>query len=327
MRIFFVHSGNESFVRLDRDLLSEAFDVHDFHAIHKFPRGFLRYLRGLRESDVLFCWFASWNCFWALLLARLFQKPSILIIGGYDLANLPEANYGHQRGGPGKWVSRAAMQLAKVLVTNSVYSQQEAETNAGIPAHEIRVIYHGVSDQFGEIPAVPREQMALTVGNVEWPNLKRKGLETFVRAAASLPDVQFVLAGAWKDDSIDHLRSMATTNVSFTGYLSETDLIDLYKRASIYVQASLHEGFGMSLAEAMLAGCIPVVTQAGALPEVVGEYGFICETGYLDAIEKSIRCALDAPAENRIQVRDHILTSFPLAKRKQALTCLLQSLE
>ena len=50
-------------------------------------------------------------------------------------------------------------------------------------------------------------------------------------------------------------------------------LNDYYRRASVYVQASAHEGFGLSVAEGMLAGCIPVTTRAGALPEVVGDVG------------------------------------------------------
>ncbi len=108
----------------------------------------------------------------------------------------------------------------------------------------------------------------LTVGNVDRPNLQRKGLEPFVRAAALLPGRRFVVVGAWLDDAIEQLRAIAPPNVTFTGRLSDAQVQDQLRRAAVYVQASLHEGFGMSLAEAMAAGCVPVVTRAG--PMVAG---------------------------------------------------------
>jgi hypothetical protein len=69
------------------------------------------------------------------------------------------------------------------------------------------------------------------------------------------------------------LRQAASPNVEFLGFVSDEELFSLYARASVYVQASMHEGFGLSVAEAMSAGCIPVVTRAGSLPEVVGDVG------------------------------------------------------
>lgn len=318
-RIFFVHSGNETFVRLDHELLSQSFVVDDFYASRKFPVEFPRFWRGVKNLDVVFCWFASWNSFWALVLAKLLGKPSVLVIGGYDLANLPETDYGHQRGGLGKWVSRAAMRLAKVRFTNSFYSQKEAQTNAGIPPEKVRVIYHGMPDPFGAIPVNPKERMALTVGKVDRPNLLRKGLEPFVRAAAYLPDVQFTLVGAWADDSIDYLLSIASPNVVFAGRVSDEELLEYYRRASVYVQASLHEGFGLSVAEAMLAGCIPVVTKAGSLPEVVEDQGLYCESNSPDAIARSVRLAFEMPALDRSQIRQRILAEFPMEKRGKAL--------
>ena len=118
-----------------------------------------------------------------------------------------------------------------------------------------------------------RERIALTVGVVDRPNLERKGLRSFVQAAAHLPDVAFVLAGRWDDAAADELRDHAPPNVTLTGWV-EQDVLNWHMRdSSVYVQASAHEGFGMSVAEAMLAGCIPVTTRAGALPEVVDELG------------------------------------------------------
>lgn len=317
-RIFFVHSGNETFVRLDHELLSQSFMVDDFYASRKFPAEFPRFWRGVKNSDVVFCWFASWNSFWALWIAKILRKPSVLVIGGYDVANLPQAGYGHQRGGMEKYISRVAMRLADVLLPFSHYSQKEAAFNAGVKSEKMQMIYIGVPDSFGELPS-KKERMVLTVGKVDRPNLLRKGLEPFVRAAAYLPDVQFVLIGAWADDAIDYLRSIATSNVVFAGRITDEDLLEYYRRASVYVQASLHEGFGLSVAEAMLAGCIPVVTKVGSLPEVVGDQGLNCESNSPDAIARSVRLAFEMPALDRSQIRQRILAEFPMEKRGKAL--------
>ena len=224
--------------------------------------------------------------------AKLMGKPSVLVIGGYDLANMPDIDYGHQRGGLRKWISRRAMRSASCLITNSQYSRSEAARNTTLSEEQVRAVYHGVPAPFKALPQGARERMALTVGNVDRGNLKRKGHEAFVRTAALLPDVNFVLAGAWADDAADYLRSIATPNVTLTNRLSDEELCDYYRRASIYVQASLHEGFGMSVAEAMLAGCVPVVTLAGALPEVVGDSGVLVDTPAPSAIAAAIEKAL-----------------------------------
>jgi glycosyltransferase involved in cell wall biosynthesis len=324
MRIFFIHSGNETFVRIDRALLGESFNVQEYHAARKFPAGLWKFVRGVSECDVLFCWFASWNSFWALLLAKLAQKPSILVIGGYDTASLPEAGYGSQRGGLEKWVSRWAICMATVLLPFSDHSLDEAQRNAGTDPARMQRIYLGVPDPFGALPPEPPERMALTVGNVEWANLKRKGLEPFVRAASHLPDVQFALVGAWKDNSINYLRSIASPNVLFAGRVNDDELQAYYRRASVYVQASLHEGFGLSVAEAMLAGCIPVVTRAGSLPELVGECGLFCESTSPEVIAGQIRSALASSPADRARARERILTGFPLEKRKK---CLMQAIQ
>ena len=318
-KMLFVHSGNETFVKLDREILSEFAVVNDLFAQRKFPAGFGQYWLGVREADIIFCWFASWNSFWTLLFAKLFKKPSILVIGGYDIANLPESDYGLQRGGIGKWVSHSAMKLATELITNSYYSQGEVEQNARITSKNVKVIYHGVPDLFGSMPSMLKERIALTVGKVDWPNLKRKGLEPFVRSAMYLPDIQFILVGDYADNSIEYLRSIASENVIFTGRASGEELINYYQRASVYVQASLHEGFGMSCAEAMLAGCIPVTTRAGSLPEVVGDCGFYCNSPEPSDVARTIVAALNTSQSVRQKARERILSYFPMEKRKKEL--------
>jgi len=166
----------------------------------------------------------------------------------------------------------------------------------------------------------------LTVGNVWQENLLRKGLLPFVQAAAHLPATKFMLIGKWYDDSIETLRRVAGPNVEFTGFVSDERLVDLYQRASVYVQASLHEGFGLSVAEAMLAGCIPVVTRKGALPEVVGDAGVYAASNDPLDVAVAIRRALTLDGSARQRARERILTQFPVERRRKALYALVDQL-
>jgi glycosyltransferase involved in cell wall biosynthesis len=127
-----------------------------------------------------------------------------------------------------------------------------------------------------------------------------------------------VLAGAWQDDAISVLRTVATPNVNFTDWLEPQALAVLFQQASVYVQASLHEGFGLAVAEAMAAGCIPVVTRVGSLPEVVDDCGVYVEPEP-QAIANGIQIALESSPDQRRRARDRILNQFPVSKRRAAL--------
>lgn len=261
-----------------------------------------------------------------IVFAKLLGKPSVLVVGGYDVAKIPEIGYGHQRGGLKKWVSRWTMNSATQVLAISCFSSNEAQCNASIPKERVLTLHIGVPDPFERLPQSPRSRLILTVGNVDRPNLRRKGHEPFVRTAALMPDADFVLVGAWKDDAIEYLRSIATPNVTFTGRIDDQKLLDYYRRASVYVQPSLHEGFGLSVAEAMLAGCIPVLSRLGALPEVAGEHGVFVDQPSPESLAQAIETALNYPDENRALIRQHILTKFPVEQRAWRLGRLIDSL-
>jgi glycosyltransferase involved in cell wall biosynthesis len=323
--ILFVHNGAAQFVRLDLEELRKRYRVTECYLRSRWVNP-VTIWRQVRTHDLIFGWFASWHTFLPLVFARLSGKPSVLVVGGYDVANMPQIGYGHQRGGLKKWVSRWTMRLATRLITFSNYSGDEAERNASISKEQVSTVYIGVPDPFVSLPQGQRGRIALTVGNVDRSNLLRKGHEAFVRTAALMPDVNFVLAGAWQDSAVDHLRAIATPNVTLTGWLSDEALGDYYRRASVYVQPSLHEGFGLSVAEAMLAGCVPVVSRVGSLPEVTGNSGIFVDTPAPAAIAKAIAEALTYPEEARAPIRQRILDEFPLERRGLLLEQLIRPL-
>jgi glycosyltransferase involved in cell wall biosynthesis len=331
MSILFVHNSLTKFVQTDLEILQEHFPVRELALTSRWlpVRAIWQAVKG---SRLVFGWFASWHTLLPLYFARRLNKPSVLVIGGYDVACRPEIGYGHQRRILPRIISRACMHLASQLMTNSYYSQAEAELNAGIPAARLQVIYHGLVDPFGSLPVKPVPPTILTVGNVEQDNLLRKGHLAFAQASRLLPEFPFVIAGRIKDRAGEQLKQAGGPNLRLADWLSQADLNDLYRQASVYVQASQHEGFGLSLAEAMLAGCLPVVTRIGALPEVAGETGVYIDSPTPESamvvtpqsVAGGIRQALSLPPDARALARQKILDDFPLEKRRQALIHLVE---
>jgi len=316
-RVLYVHSRKASFVAIDREILAERHEVEDLYQPGRVPNP-LKVVRGVLRADVVFGWFASWHTFFPITLAWLLRKPSVLIVGGFDTANMPDIGYGYQQGGIRRAASLWIMRRARRLVTNSEYSLSEIEHNTPIPPERVRVVHHGVPDPFGDEPGA-KEREALTVGAIHHTTLVQKGQLPFVEAARLVPDVTFTFAGKWLDDSVEQLRSRAGENVRFTGWLSDDDLHEAYRRAAVYVQASRHEGFGLAVAEAMLAGCVPVVMNVTAMPEVVGDAGVLIESQDPPAVADGVRRALELGPGAARRARERVLTAFPMERRREGI--------
>ena len=315
-RILYVHSRKASFVAIDREILAQRYEVEDLYQPGRLPNP-LAVIRGVLRADLVFGWFASWHSFFPITLAWLLRKPSLLVIGGFDTANMPDIGYGYQRGGLRRLASRFIMRRAGRLLTHSQYTLSEIERNTSIASERVTVVHLGVPDPFGELPAGPKERLALNVGAVDRTTLVQKGQIPFVEAAAQLPDVRFVLAGKWLDGAVERLRELAGPNVELTGWVADDELHELYRRAAVYVQASRHEGFGLAVAEAMLAGCVPVVVDVTAMPEVVGDAGVLIPSQ--DGVAEGVRRALDAGPGAGRRARERIRSAFPLERRREAI--------
>jgi glycosyltransferase involved in cell wall biosynthesis len=315
-RVLYVHSAKASFVAIDREILAERYEIEDLYQPGRLPNP-LTVVRGVLRADLVFGWFANWHTFFPITLAWLLRKPSLLVIGGFDTASMPDIGYGHQRGGLRRWASRWIMRRAGRLLTNSDYSLSEIARNTPIPRERVTVVHHGVPDPFGELPSGPKERLALNVGAVDRTTLVQKGQIPFVEAAAQLPEVRFVLAGKWLDGAVERLRQLAGPNVELTGWVADDELHELYRRAAVYVQASRHEGFGLAVAEAMLAGCVPVVMDVTAMPEVVGDAGVLISSQ--EEVAEGVRRALDAGPEARRRARERIVSAFPMEARREGI--------
>jgi glycosyltransferase involved in cell wall biosynthesis len=310
-----------SFMQWDFDILSMEFDVrlvnacfnvHDLQGTAKTPYSLIT---GVAWADAIFCWFASREAFWAIALSQIFKRKAAVAVGGADVTTIPELRYGAALHKTKRFYSTYVLDRATRVLPDS----KDAEKGAlGLvnDASKVTLVYLGIDvEKFRS--SGPKKDGVLTVGVVNHSNLKRKGLETFVKSAAYLPHLEFVLVGRFADHSIDYLRSIAPKNVRFTGLLPERELIRCYQEAKVYVQVSAHEAFGVSLAEGMACECVPVVTDKGAIPEVVGDTGMYVPYGDSAATAEAIKHAMES--QNGGAARQRIKTMFSFEKRREAL--------
>lgn len=324
MEICFVGDLSSTFVERDYKILQEHFDVTVIEP-PSTKAGWIKYpfnvRKKVKESDVVFGWFAGWHTAPAIHYAKHYGKRSILVAGGYDVVYLPEIDYGAFNSLRDMIPAKYTLKNADLIISVSKSNQMELLKRIN-PKKNV-LVYNGVPVEDFYPGKKDKKDIAITVGGIKHSNLKRKGLEIFVKTARHLTDIPFIVIGEFIDNSIDYLKSIASNNVEFTGRISNEELLEWYQQAKIYVQPSAHEGFGISVAEAMLCECIPVVSDRFALPELVGDVGFVVPFGNIKATAHSIKNALQLSANSRKKSRERIIKKFSLEYRKKKLIDLL----
>ena len=310
-KVLLSYDHPQPFVTRDLEIFKNHFETlsFEYHGKKSLPR----LSASIARTDLNFSWFVLGYATSSVMFSKTFGKKSIVNAGGWDVLNMPEIDYGAMR--LKKRVRRTSFALKNADKVLTVSESMKEDVLKWVD-REVEVIHLGFDWNHFK-PKGEKERIALTVGNVSEQNLKRKGLEGFIRAAKYLPDVPFVLVGSLKGDVSKHLESIISPNVQVTGYVEDDELLRFFQRSKVYVQASYHEGFGCSMAEAMLCECYPVVTRRAAIPEVVSDTGMYVEYDDPESIAEGIAKALDEG--DGTKARERIKTNFPIEKREERL--------
>lgn len=235
------------------------------------PRFVFDVWRAVGWSQVVYTFFASEQALVAGIVARLRRRRFVVSVGGYDVANVPEHGYGLPSRFPHRLVPRAVMAMSHQIVAFSESARAEALV-AGAKPERTTVSYIGLEPRFVERPTgVERDPTTvITVAYVDEVSWSRKGIDRFVEAARRDPGRRYVLVGRVTEPVLAAGLSDPPPNLVLTGFVTDDELCELLWSSGVYAQLSWHEGFGVSMVEAMQAGCVPVVTEVPALREIAG---------------------------------------------------------
>ena len=138
----------------------------------------------------------------------------------------------------------------------------------------------------------------LSVGTIE----PRKNLERLIEAYKTLPktlrnDIPLVLVGfeGWNSEAIHQKIQEGQKEgwLLYLSYVTEEDLPAIYAGAKVFICASLYEGFGLPVLEAMASGAPVITSGAASLKEVAGDAARFIDPYDLESIRSNIHELLE----------------------------------
>lgn len=161
------------------------------------------------------------------------------------------------------------------IVSPSQWNKDHLVKYHNVPDHKISVIPNGVADMFSYSDKKTKTMI--------YTSIPYKGLEVLAKIIPRIhqihPDTKFKifssmsLYGPSNDiylNLYDHLKTLP--NVEYSQAVDQAELIPHYQDAAFFIHPNIwEETFCVSMVEAMKSGAYPIITDIGALAEVVGE--------------------------------------------------------
>ncbi|MCB0213734.1 MAG: glycosyltransferase family 4 protein [Anaerolineae bacterium] len=209
----------------------------------------------------------------AALAAQLIRRPLVVRLGGWDLTNVPQINYGAQRILSRRLMVGYALHRAAAIQANSAYQVLQCHQQK-LPTAKVHYIPAGVDiERFQPPAAKPPIAAPKLVQAASLIPVKNQALlfDIVGRVARRYPATELHLAGV--GTLAGELKALAdrcniTQNVIWHKKIAYPDIPQLYHGCHLYVQTSWHESQGMAVLEAMACGLPVVGTPVGVVPEV-----------------------------------------------------------
>lgn len=212
-----------------------------------------------------------------------------------------------------------------LILSISEATKQDLITQLGIPEDRIVVIGAGFDERlacpYDEAEGHRRLQglgitrpFVLTVGNGDWRKNTLGALKAFAELPKGLRDAhELVLtqAGEDVDQALEQEHTSLRDHVRILGRVDDATLALLYRECRVLYFPSHYEGFGLPVLEAMALDAPVISSNAGALPEVIHDPGFLFDPDSLrEGVALLTRVLTDEAFRERVRfgAREHALT-------------------
>jgi glycosyltransferase involved in cell wall biosynthesis len=173
------------------------------------------------------------------------------------------------------------LRRSRAIVAVSESTSRDLGQFYGLAPAAIRIVPMGHDPQrFSPGPPTTNSPYALYVGNV----MPHKNLIRLVEAFADtkLGCRRLVICGSGRRPHVQALQERIVglgleSRVDWRPYVSDTELVGLYRGARMLMLPSLYEGFGLTALEAMACGTPVIAANLSSLPELVDDAALLVD--------------------------------------------------
>lgn len=343
MKIYYFSVTKSSFIEKDLLILKKKYNIEVYlfgHKKYKIPlkyiSQFIYLCKSLNKKCIYVSMFAGHHSFLPTLFSKVFRKKHVVFLGGTECNYIPHVNYGNKNKVIYNYVTKFTLKNTTLLLPvnkelifcNYTYCDEAPKHQGYLAIYpkiktENKVIWNGFDSKIFNIKNKNRKLSFITIasGLESERRQKVKGIDLFLYLAKKFTDYDFTIVGS--NLAINY------PNLSIVPFVENKELPNILNQHSHYIQLSLTEGFPNSLAEAMLCGCIPIVSRVGAMPDIVGEFGYVLETKNLEKLESLFLKVIneyDNKKESIFEISERIEKKYSIQKREEQILQTIKSL-
>jgi glycosyltransferase involved in cell wall biosynthesis len=290
---------------------------HSVRGVGRYAAGIINTLKSSPTVDITVLEYTSdtagydvafYPYFDPFFLTLPLKKPIPTVVTVHDLIplNYPKDMPTGVRGFF-KWqIQKISLRGVSRIITDSNASKKEILRWTGIESFRITVVYTGIDTKFfpeskaSGNTSQNRSQYMLFVGDVNYNKNVPGLLLAYSMIKKDFPSLKLVLIGSGFTSSAPEAHIIReriaflglTRDVSILGYVPEEELPGIYNKASMYVQPSFMEGFGLPILEAMASGVPVVSSNASSLLEIGGDACLYFDPHHVEEIVSAMRTVL-----------------------------------
>ncbi len=191
--------------------------------------------------------------------------------------------------------------FSKRIITVSKFSQSEITKIFKIDKMKTNILSPGIGFDYISEDSIILDRLQLKdkkyflcVSSLDIKKNFKGVIKAFnVLKSKGISNVSLVIAGSLNNSVFKQFDLPNFNDIIFTGYLTDSELVTLYKNSIAFVYPSFYEGFGLPPLEAMSLGVPVIVSNVASLPEVCADKAIYCDPFDIDSIVSAMQIVLE----------------------------------